>query len=106
MCAAKEGRRIKRPQGASEPDHYWLATLPAGVAFERMVDLAKLRWRIEGDYLGLKQERGLGRYGGRGGRGFPHHASLCIAAYGFLVSERESIPPSGGAGAWRRARTT
>jgi hypothetical protein len=28
-------------------------------------------------------------------RGFHHHATLCIAAYGFLISERESIPPSG-----------
>jgi len=102
--AAEEWLLIEWPQGASEPDHYWLATLPAGVAFERMVDLAKLRWRIERDYLELKQELGLGHYEGRGWRGFHHHASLCIAAYGFLVSERESIPPSGGAGAWRRAR--
>ena len=28
-------------------------------------------------------------------RGFHHHATLCIAAYGFLISERETIPPSG-----------
>ena len=27
------------------------------------------------------------------GRGFHHHATLCIAAYGFLLSERETIPP-------------
>ena len=27
------------------------------------------------------------------GRGFHHHATLCIAAYGFLISERETIPP-------------
>ena len=27
-------------------------------------------------------------------RGFHHHVTLCIAAYGFLVSEREKIPPS------------
>src|SRR3954471_3214250 len=37
-------------------------------------------------------------YEGRGWRGFPHHASLCIAAYGFLVAERVRIPPSGSAG--------
>lgn len=39
-------------------------------------------------------ELGLGHYEGRGWRGFHHHASLCIAAYGFLLSERETIPPS------------
>ena len=30
---------------------------------------------------------------GRGWRGFHHHASLCIAAYGFLVAERCLFPP-------------
>lgn len=56
---------------------------------------AKLRWRIERDYQELKQELGLGHYEGRGWRGFHHHATLCIAAYGFLISERGAIPPSG-----------
>jgi hypothetical protein len=52
-------------------------------------------WRIERDYQELKQEVGLGHFEGRGWRGFHHHATLCIAAYGFLISERETIPPSG-----------
>jgi len=32
---------------------------------------------------------------GRGWRGFHHHGTLAIAAYGFLISEGETIPPSG-----------
>src|SRR3954467_15824015 len=48
------------------------------------VHTAKLRWRIERDYQDLKQELGLDHYEGRGWRGFHHHATLCIAAYGFL----------------------
>jgi hypothetical protein len=59
-----------------------------------LVNLAMLRWRIERDYQELKQEVGLGHFEGRGWRGFHHHATLCIAAYGFLISERETIPPS------------
>jgi len=102
--AAEEWLLIEWPEGASEPDHYWLSTLPPDIAFERMVDLTKLRWRIERDYLDLKQEIGLGHYEGRGWRGFHHHASLCIAAYGFLVSEKATIPPSGLALAWRSQR--
>jgi hypothetical protein len=47
-----------------------------------------MRWRIERDYLELKQEVGLGHYEGRNWRGFHHHASLCIAAYAFLMIER------------------
>jgi len=86
---------IEWPQGEKEPTKYWLASLPDAIGFARLVDLAKLRWRIERDYQELKQELGLGHYEGRGWRGFHHHATLCIAAYGFLISERETIPPSG-----------
>jgi len=85
---------IEWPPGESEPTNYWLSNLPADIGFERLVDLCKLRWRIERDYQELKQEVGLGHYEGRGWRGFHHHATLCIAAYGFLISERETIPPS------------
>jgi hypothetical protein len=46
------------------------------------------RWRIERDYQELKSELGLHHYEGRNWRGFHHHASLCIAAYGFLMRER------------------
>ncbi len=91
--AAEKWLLIEWPEGAAEPDHYWLSTLPADVTLERMVDQAKLRWRIERDYLELKQEVGLGHYEGRGWRGFHHHATLCVAAYGFLISEKETSPP-------------
>ena len=86
---------IEWPEGEAEPTKYWLATLPAKIGFRALVDFAKLRWRIERDYQELKQEVGLGHFEGRGWRGFHHHATLCIAAYGFLISERETIPPSG-----------
>jgi hypothetical protein len=37
---------------------------------------------------------GLGHYEGRVWRGFHHHATLCIAAYGFLVAERSRFSPN------------
>jgi len=86
---------IEWPEGEDQPTKYWLSTLPETLAFVGLVDTAKLRWRIERDYQDLKQEVGLGPYEGRGWRGFHHHATLCIAAYGFLISERETVPPSG-----------
>ncbi len=84
---------IEWPKGEAEPIKYWFSTLPENIGFSRLVDLTKLRWRIERDYQELKQEVGLGHFEGRGWRGFHHHATLCIAAYGFLISERETIPP-------------
>jgi SRSO17 transposase len=97
----KEWLLIEWPEGEKEPTKYWLSTLPSDIAFRDLVDAAKLRWRIERDYQELKQEVGLGHYEGRGWRGFHHHATMCIAAYGFLISERETIPPSGPCSAKR-----
>ncbi len=91
---SEEWLLIEWPKGEDEPTKYWLSTLPQDITFRTLVDTTKLRWRIERDYQELKQEVGLGHFEGRGWRGFHHHATLCIAAYGFLISERETIPPS------------
>src|SRR6201988_1402061 len=96
-CGAKrvspETLLIEWPKDEAAPK-FWLATVDQSMSFRALVDLAKLRWRIERDYQELKQEIGLGHYEGRTWRGFHHHGTLAIAAYGFLISERERIPPS------------
>ena len=83
---AEEWLVIEWPEAEAEPAKYWLSTLPQDISFASLVDRTKLRWRIERDYLDLKQEIGIGHYEGRGWRGFHHHATLCIAAYAFLIS--------------------
>jgi SRSO17 transposase len=85
---------VEQPEDEAAPTKYWLSTVPEDTPLEALVDLAKLRWRIERDYEELKGEVGLGHYEGRGWRGFHHHATLCVAAYGFLIRERAAIPPS------------
>jgi SRSO17 transposase len=92
---AEEGVLIEGPEGEKEPTTYWLSTLSPDRPLADLVEPAKLRWRIERDFQELKQEMGLGPYEGRGWRGVHHHAALCIAAYGFLVSQRGRVPPSG-----------
>jgi SRSO17 transposase len=84
---------IEWPEGSDEPSKYWLSNLPPRTSLKRLVHVAKARWLIERDYQELKQEIGLGHYEGRNWRGFHHHASLCIAAYGFLIAERCLFPP-------------
>ena len=56
----------------------------------------ELPWRIERDYEELKSELGLAHFERRGWRGFHHHATLCIAAYGFLIRERAAFPQEPG----------
>jgi len=92
---AEETLLIEWPKKEAAPTKFWLATVDPEMPLRDLVDLAKLRWRIERDYEELKQEIGLGHYEGRTWRGFHHHATMSIAAYGFLISERERIPPSG-----------
>src|SRR5215216_1744713 len=92
---AEEWLLAEWPEGEGEPTKYWLSTLPETAPLEELVATAKLRWRVERDFEELKQELGLGHFEGRSWRGFHHHASLCIAAYGFLVAERWRFRPPG-----------
>jgi SRSO17 transposase len=79
---------VEWPADQDEPSKYFLSTLPQSTPLNELVSAAHQRWRIERDYQELKQDFGLGHYEGRGWRGFHHHASLCIAAYAFLMAER------------------
>lgn len=79
---------IEWPAGDEQPCKYVLSTLPDDITLHDLVGATYQRWRIERDYQDLKQDFGLGHYEGRGWRGFHHHASLSIAAYGFIMAER------------------
>jgi SRSO17 transposase len=85
---------IEWPEGQAEPTGYWLSNLPPKTSLKRLVRISKHRWVIQRDYEELKQEVGLAHYEGRNWRGFHHHATLCIAAYGFLIAERNRFSPS------------
>jgi len=95
---AEEWLLIEWPRGEAEPTKYWMSTLPVNTKLKDLVKIAKHRWIIERDYQELKQELGLGHFEGRNWRGFHHHATLCIAAYGFLIAERSRFSPSARAG--------
>lgn len=92
--ARQEWLLIEWPEGEAEPVKYWLSNLPEDILLEDLVEVTMMRWRIERDYQELKQELGLGHFEGRSWRGFHHHATLCIAAYGFLIAERAAFSPS------------
>ena len=95
---AEEWLLIEWPRSETEPTKYWMSTLPANTRLKALVKIAKQRWIVERDYQELKQELGLGHFEGRNWRGFHHHATLCIAAYGFLVAERSRFSPTAPAG--------
>jgi SRSO17 transposase len=84
---------IEWPNGESAPTKFWLSNVAADMNITDLVNLVKLRWRIERDYQELKDEIGIDHYEGRNWPGFHHHAALCIAAYAFLVAERARLSP-------------
>jgi len=97
---AREGEQtllVEWPVGERDPIGYWLVTLPATTPLNTVVATAKGRWGIEQNYRDLKQEVGLGAFEGRSWRGFHHHVTLCIAAYGYLMLCRcRTMPLAGG----------
>ena len=95
---AEEWLLIEWPRDEVQPNKYWISTLPADTTSKALIKMAKHRWIIERDYEELKQELGLGHFEGRNWRGFHHHATLCIASYGFLIAERNLFSPSARAG--------
>jgi SRSO17 transposase len=76
------------PEGEPEPVTYWLASLPADTLLQQLVQLAKLRWRVEHDYRELKDALGLDHFEGRSWQGWHHHVTLVSAAHAFVTLER------------------
>lgn len=76
-----------------KPTAFYLSNLPKSTSLERLVYLAKLRWRIERDYQEMKTELGLDHFEGRTWRGFHHHVALVAAAHAFLALHRALFSP-------------
>ncbi len=84
---------VEWPAGKDAPTDYWLSNLPADTPIQRLVELAKLRWRVEQDYRELKDALGLDHFEGRSWPGWQHHVTLVSVAHGFLTTEKLRRPP-------------
>ena len=96
---------MSRGPKAKKTREVFLITAPDYANLEQLGFVAKMRWRIERDHQDFKQDFGLSHYGGRGWRGFHHHATLSIAAYGVLMAQRLKMG-SGAAEAIKKLRPT
>jgi len=80
---------VEWPAEEEEPIKYFLCDLAANCSLRRMVKLVRTRWRMEQDYLQLKDELGLDHYEGRSWQGWHHHVTLVMVAYAFLTLETQ-----------------
>jgi SRSO17 transposase len=51
---AEETLLIEWPEGEAEPTKCWLSNLAERTSFRKLVDIAKMFWRIERDDRGLR----------------------------------------------------
>ena len=71
------------PPDKAEPTDYWLSNLPPDTPLQKLVRLAKIRWRIEHDYRELKDGLGLDHFEGRSYTGWHRHVTLAALAQAF-----------------------
>jgi len=87
-CAGAEPIWLLIEEQSDGKIKYAFSNLPEGTSRVKAVRLWKRRWPVEQGYQQLKEELGLDHFEGRSWRGFHHHASLVLLAYGFLLLER------------------
>ncbi len=80
------------PPKEEEPTKYWLSNLHPSTRPKTLVQLAKIRWRIEHDYRELKTGLGLDHFEGRSWLGWHHHVTLTSAAHLFITKTRLTNP--------------
>jgi SRSO17 transposase len=115
----KEWLVIEWPEGEAEPTRYWLSTLDVRITFEKLVDTIKLRWRIEratdASSIGSSSlkigalRRRAGTQAGTWPRtlrrtrlaGISSSRNAWHRGFGLLISERETVLPSGASPARR-----
>jgi SRSO17 transposase len=68
-----------------EPTDYWISNLPPDTDLTRLVQSAKVRWRIEHDYRELKHGLGLDHFEGRSYTGWHRHVTLTTTAQAFCT---------------------
>src|SRR5262245_43459228 len=88
QCALAEPIWLLIEEQADGKLKYAFSDLPEGTSRIQAVRLWRSRWPVEQGYQQMKEALGLDHHEGRSWRGFHHHASLVMLAYGFLTLEQ------------------
>lgn len=87
-CAHEEPIWLLIEEATDGTIKYAFGNLPADTSRLKAVRLWRERWKIEQGYQQMKEELGLDHFEGRSWRGFHHHATLVMLAFGFLALEQ------------------
>lgn len=83
---------IEQSENKSIPNSYCLTTADASLSLAEMVSACKMGCETRLAHDAMKKSFDLSHFEGRGWRGFHHHATLCMAAYGFDLVQRLKQP--------------
>ena len=75
------------------PFKFYLSSLPETTPMKELVNLVKMRWRIEMDYRDMKQHLGLDQYEGRTWGGFHRHLAMVVLMQVFIALYKERFSP-------------
>ena len=75
------------------PFKFYLSSLSEKTPMKVLVNLVKMRWRIEMDYRDMKQHLGMDKYEGRTWGGFHRHLAMVILMQVFIALHRERFSP-------------
>jgi len=87
-CAGAEPIWLSIERQADGKLKYAFSNLPPETTRLQAVRLWKTRWPVEQGYQQMKEELGLDHFEGRSWRGFHHHVTLVMLAFGFLALEQ------------------
>jgi SRSO17 transposase len=85
--------------------HHAMSNLPDRTLRSRAVRVWEQRWRVEQGHQQMKEELGRDHFEGRSWRGFHHHATMVLLAYGFLLLEQTRSQPK-PVGSGKKGRRT
>lgn len=84
---------IEKTSQESRPFKFYFSSLSEKTPMKVLVDLIKMRWRIEMDYRDMKQHLGLDQYEGRTWGGFHTHFAMVVLMHTFIALHRERFSP-------------
>jgi len=84
---------VEKTSQESRPFKFYFSSLSEKTPMKVLVDLIKMRWRIEMDYRDMKQHLGLDQYEGRTWGGFHTHLAMVVLMHTFVALHRERFSP-------------
>lgn len=84
---------VEQTKHPKRPYKYYFCSLSEKTPMKVMVNLLKMRWRIEMDYRDMKQHLGLDQYEGRTWGGLHRHFAMVALMHAFIALHRERFSP-------------